>query len=385
MEYQESDRREIIKSNYLIESSYNLTAMENKIIYLGITKLERKMIKENITISEVQSLLEETKFPMIYIDTCDFAKEFKIKTGNIYFLLEEAVKRLFNREIIYVNNEGVTKKRWIITLEYSRENARVALKFHQDLIPDLLVFKDKYTILKLMNTINIKSGHTYRLYELLKQYINFGFRIFEIQDFRFKFNIADDEYPLYANLKQSIINPAIKNINKTTDIDVSFTEIKEKRKVVKIKFFIKQKENYISNVNSKKQMSLFDTEEEIIYEGVEENSIILKLQHLLNYDITAGQAQKILDVACKGIEKIKKNNQDFNMDVFSYIIEKKKVIDEYGKNNKIESYIGTLISALIGNWTRFIKEQENIGTFNNFEQRTYDFEDLEKKLLGWNK
>jgi len=64
-----------------------------------------------------------------------------------------------------------------------------------------------------------------------------------------------------------------------------------------------------------------------------------------------------------------------------YIREKKLVIDEYGKKNEIKSYLGALMRAIEGNWTLTYKETK--GGFNDYKQREYDFDDLEKKLLGW--
>lgn len=42
-----------------------------------------------------------------------------------------------------------------------------------------------------------------------------------------------------------------------------------------------------------------------------------------------------------------------------------------------------MVKALKENWTTTSKQK--VSTFNDYEQRTYDFDELEKKLLGWNK
>ena len=40
-----------------------------------------------------------------------------------------------------------------------------------------------------------------------------------------------------------------------------------------------------------------------------------------------------------------------------------------------------MMRAIEGNWTLSYKKVK--GGFNDYEQREYDFDDLEKKLLGW--
>jgi plasmid replication initiation protein len=43
-----------------------------------------------------------------------------------------------------------------------------------------------------------------------------------------------------------------------------------------------------------------------------------------------------------------------------------------------------VLSALKEDWTS-TQGNSRTGSFNDYEQRTYDFDKLEKKLLGWDK
>ena len=51
---------------------------------------------------------------------------------------------------------------------------------------------------------------------------------------------------------------------------------------------------------------------------------------------------------------------------------------------KIRSKVGALLTAIKENW-KPVKAEDTITNtnFNNFEAREYDYDDLEKKLLGW--
>lgn len=359
------DKKQIVKSNSLIESSYKLTVSEQRLIYLGSSLLNIRMIDKDLTVEEVTRLIHTAMFEPIHIDVPTFKKVFGIKAKSIYKDIKETVERLYDRDLVYVDTKGkIVHKRWVITCKYDDECKCIDLQFHPDLIRDLLVFKDKYTIMNLSDTKNIKSNYTYRFYELLKQYEKFGIRVFELEDLKFKLGIDDEEYPRYSNFKQRVLNPSIKELNNLTDLDINIQEIKQKNKVVKLKCFINPK-----NVAFKKivdnEVCVTDTED----------SIITDLQDILNYNITAGQAKKLVEKGLEAIEKFK-----LDIDLKDYIKEKKKIVDAYGKNKHIKSYLGAIIKAVQENWET-IQVQQSI--FNNFQQREYDFKDLEKKLLGW--
>jgi hypothetical protein len=103
---------------------------------------------------------------------------------------------------------------------------------------------------------------------------------------------------------------------------------------------------------------------------------VKEFKELLGVTISPKQIDKLVE---KTSVSIKKN--ELKVSVRQYIKEKKLVIDEYGKKNEIKSYLGAMMRAIEGNWTLTYKKAK--GSFNDYEQREYDFDDLEKKLLGW--
>jgi len=50
---------------------------------------------------------------------------------------------------------------------------------------------------------------------------------------------------------------------------------------------------------------------------------------------------------------------------------------------KVQEVITSAKKAYKSNYTPYPKKKESV--FNDFEQRTYDYDNLEEKLLGWNK
>ena len=83
------------------------------------------------------------------------------------------------------------------------------------------------------------------------------------------------------------------------------------------------------------------------------------------------------------IEVTQTNN--INVNVVDYILNKIEILKDYLICNKVDNIMGYLLSAIKNNLKVNSKEQSNklrTNGFNNFEGRNYDYEELEKQLLG---
>lgn len=187
-----------------------------------------------------------------------------------------------------------------------------------------------------------------RIYEFLKQYQNIGFRTFKIEDLKALLGIEIGEYKLYGDFKRKILLKAQQEINCESELLIEFEEIKTGRKVTSIKFYI---------TSNKAKNEIAATVEE--YDTVD----IKQVQAIIHEDISYIEASKILNAANGDIKKVK---------------EKYNIISQL---SKVKNVVGTMLVALKENWTTTSKEK--VSAFNNYEQRTYNFDKLEKKLLGW--
>ena len=86
----------------------------------------------------------------------------------------------------------------------------------------------------------LSSAYAIRIYELIKQYENIGKREIAISDLRFMLCLQD-KYPLFGNLQQRIIDPAIREINKNTPMQVTYELRKTGRKFTHIELRFKPK------------------------------------------------------------------------------------------------------------------------------------------------
>lgn len=113
------------------------------------------------------------------------------------------------------------------------------MKFSPVLEPYLLNLKETYTKYRLGYVINFKSEYSFRLYEIMKQYEKIGERTVPIEELKELLMIDSNKYQKYSHLKSFVIQKAIQEINKYSDIKINLEkEEKEGRKVVGLVFSI---------------------------------------------------------------------------------------------------------------------------------------------------
>lgn len=339
-----SNDSEICKSNRLIESSYRLTTAENRLLYMGMSKLKIYILNKNTNIEQVKKAMESATFDKIRIDVIEYKNRFHIKSNNLYKQLSDMTKQLFDSQILYFEGENVVQTRWLTWCKYDDKAKAVEIKFNPELIKDLLVIKDRFTRMLFENFVHIRKKYSFRIYELCKQYLNIGYRTFYLEDLRFKLGIRDDEYRKYGAFKKQVLSSSIDEINTYTDINISLDEIgkdKKTRKVIRIKFIIKRNKNKITKKECKQLSFLNDN----ILE--EDTAIVEKLSNIIQFELTAGEAENILITALNSIEKYK-----LNIGVTDYIKEKVSICNNYSLHNVISNPVGLLITALKNNWKK---------------------------------
>mgnify|MGYP001010096587 CR=1 FL=1 len=198
----------------------------------------------------------------------------------------------------------------------------------------------------------MKSKYSPRIYEFLKcnEFKKQGYVEIDINNLR-KLLKAESIYPRYNDFKRFVILKAQKELKKLTDIKFTFEELKTSRKITSLKF-------YIESNKAKNEMP--STVEQLQNNDIDNIKLVKSIIH---ENITDLETSKILKVANGDTEKIK---------------EKYNIIS---KMNKVSNVVGAIIQALKENWTT--QSKTKIDNFNNYEQREYDFDKLENKLLGW--
>lgn len=221
--------RYVVKKNELIQKSkYMLTAQEQKLLALLISKIKPG-----------DTELYTQEFDLRYI--CEM---FDIQVaGKNYKDLKSKLQAMRNKSFWIADpNTGADKLYgWISSVEVSRSDMTVKVRLDPDLSPFLLQVKELYTMYKLKSVIYLESKYAIRLYEILNSYSNIGEYTAELNDLREILQI--DGYAVYKDFREKVIDNSISEINEKTDIIASYEPLRTGRSITHIKFsIVKNKE-----------------------------------------------------------------------------------------------------------------------------------------------
>lgn len=220
----------ITQSNKLTEARYNLTVGEQRLV-LTILSL----------ISPSDDELKTYK-----INILDFKKILNLNTNSIYDKVRTSLEKLSKRSLsIPTEDGGYLIANWFSSARYIPKEQTVVIRIDEDLKPYLLRLKEQFTKYNLFTLAKFQSSYTIRIYMLLKQYINIGYREFSLEEFRKLLDITDNFYKEYKDLRKRIIDQTKKEFDNSTDCDLTF-ELETRRtgrKITNLKFIIIKKKN----------------------------------------------------------------------------------------------------------------------------------------------
>jgi plasmid replication initiation protein len=219
----------VYKSNNLIESCYKLSLTEQRVLLACIGQINSS---EPLAISDQFELSAK-----------DFSVIFGTDAKSAYTQLVEVSENLYKRELIVEKpSKGIKKlkTRWITSISYQDNCGGVVLRFAQDLLPYLSELKEQFTKYDLASISGMTSIYGIRLYELLMQWQSTGKRDISIEWLKQVFEI-ENNYSSISDLKKYVIEPAVANVNKHSNINVTHTYKKTGRNVTHILFQFKLK------------------------------------------------------------------------------------------------------------------------------------------------
>jgi len=225
----------VVKDNSLINASYTLSLVEQRLILLAI--IEARETGKGI---DTDTFLE--------IHAQHYADRFHVDVKNTYAMLSEAVMTLFNRQVTYMTMDEKRNKpekrvvRWVSGISYVEGAGIVKLRFAPEVVPLITRLEQNFTSYELMQVSNLNLYAT-RLYELLVCWRSTGKTpIIEIGEFRSRIGLQEHEYKPMNNFKNRVLEPAIKQINEHTDITVKVEQHKTGRSITGFSFKFKQKQ-----------------------------------------------------------------------------------------------------------------------------------------------
>lgn len=225
----------VIKTNRLNQAFQVLSLAEFHIVQLAI--VDARETGTGLT----------TDTPL-RIDALRYAEVFKTTRQNAYIRMKEAEESLFNRRFSFFDEAGkLVKSRWISQVRYLDNEGAIEIVFTPAVVQGISRIdgvKEFFTHYLLSQTSQLKSIYSSRLYELLIQWQSTGTTpIFDLQDFRLQLGLDIHEYKLMSDFKKRVLDLAVNDINKKTDIITSYQQYKKGRLITGFSFSFKRKKN----------------------------------------------------------------------------------------------------------------------------------------------
>lgn len=228
-----SKKELIVKSNQVIEASYQLSSTEQRIVLAAISKIGRDA---EITDDE------------IYRVTVDDLKNLGVHEKTAYRDLKDGVNRLYERSINLAIDDESIKMRWVQSIRFLESKSVVGLRFSKEILPFISNLSREFTKYSLSDIAGMSSAYAIRIYELLSQYRSIGKRELSVESLRTMLELGK-RYPLFADLKRWVIDTAVDQINEYSPLSVKYEQKKTGRKVTHILFSFKEKSKRIDHHN----------------------------------------------------------------------------------------------------------------------------------------
>ncbi len=303
----------VVKDNSLINASYSLGLVEQRIMLLAI--VEARETGQGI---DTDTFLE--------VHAQHYADRFDIDVNNAYSMLSEATQTLFNRQVTYTVHDEKRNKpekrvvRWVSGISYVEGAGVVKLRFAPEVVPLITRLEKNFTSYELEQ---VKSLNTYatRLYEILVSWRSVGKVTITLEELRNNLGLID-EYSRLEAFKRRVLDLAITQINQHTDITAEYEQHKQGRAITGFTFKFKVKKDKV------KIIAKIETDKSDMFtvEGLNDKQLgritrnkqfIADYNHLVSSTSPAGQDPKAWEFEM--INRLKKDASQF----------KKRPIREY--------------------------------------------------------
>ena len=292
----------------------NWVVMQNRIeqCFHKMTLDEKRLL---ILASPTARMIDASEKDAIEVTAEQFANECGIKVSSAYKQLEVASKNLLNRSFSYINERGkrvgVT---WVIRAIY--EDGYISVCFPDEVLIMLKAFdaSNPFTKYKKENVLLLKGEYSIDLYHIAKKYEGMSTFQMTLEDYKLELGLPKS-YNRINNLKARALEPAIKEINEKTDINITYENIKRGRTVIGLKFTVKPKAKLIKTLEVKRDPHTADMftidglNDKQLGRIVRNPAFIAEYNHLVSPTSPAGQSQQGWD--SEMVKRLKEDASQF--------------------------------------------------------------------------
>ena len=237
----------VAKSNDLIVASYELTRNEQRLLLACISQINSQPNASEITMQD-EFVVTTEQMKELYKDS---------SKDNVYRDLNVVANNLFEREVkIALPDNEMLRTRFVSSVLFQPEKSQITVTFAQKILPYLTQLKKNFTRYRLADTVELTSVYAIRLYEMVVcwQGQNRWSETIDLGEFRYMMGCIG-KYKQFGQLRESVIEKAVEQINENTayNVSVKYRKIKHTYKSVTFSFY---KKGAISLTDDKGALSL---------------------------------------------------------------------------------------------------------------------------------
>lgn len=181
-----------------------------------------------------------------------------VKAANLYRDIDSITSDIIANPVFIKSDEGKrirwVKIPWVEFCQYDSD-VGVSIQLNQRLKPFLIALKAQYTQYSLETILAMKSVYAIRIFEMLQSKImcnvlpRGGTHITLMVEEIIDGCELSDTYKKISNLKNRVIDTAVNEIKRVTLYDVSYSNIKNGRRIEAFDFYVNMKYHSVSNMS----------------------------------------------------------------------------------------------------------------------------------------
>ena len=234
----------VYQSNNLINANYDMTALEQKILLINISIINKK----------------DTDFGLNVFRIKDLADLLQCSPELLYRDLPKLSKKIISKVVEVYNSEKDELEQFNIIhyAKYKNKKGVVEFEINPRAKPYLLQLESFFSSFELKNALRLVGKYSIRLYQITKASLYKKEMYIPLDEFKNTLKLTQKSYDRFNNITNKILNPSIKEINERTDIELEYETVLSGRKAIGIKFKMKDKHCIIQPKgisNGRKQQS----------------------------------------------------------------------------------------------------------------------------------
>lgn len=385
-----------MNENSLISKSRPLLNMRNSGYSLGEFKLL------DLYLARINPL--DVKTSRVKLSKDEYCRLMEIDSGKVRTDQLKKYTAHFLGNVVTLDRpdgkKGYIQKVLFTTAEYNEDEDEIVLECN----PDPLIFNTFFNVENigyvryiLKNTLNLKSAYSYKLFTFIKSKSPACEFKIELSELRTKLGATTQRYESFKYFNRDVLKTSIEEINANTDTYIEYERITKGRLTKAIKFRVRSQDIVDEQVDG--QMDIYDYPEYCPDQQVEltrEQRYIHRVNdEAFNAEFNYETAEYLIEIG-KSLAQSRVSEENL-IDAEAAAAQKityyreKYLQMRAGATSKSSrsraNYLAALIKADVADSVGFKKDTSDPekyvpkNKFSNFENRKYDFNELEKMLL----